>query len=130
MLRHKIYSMFANKCPKCHHGNFFIYNNPYKLKFFDKMNAKCPSCGENFERETGFYYGSMYINYGLTVILGLSWFVILYLLFGFNAMGFLISYTILLLVLMPIVYRTGRLLWINIFVKYDRSIAEAKKHSK
>ena len=130
MLRQKLYSMFANKCPKCHQGSFFIYNNPYKLKYFDKMNTKCSVCGESFERETGFYSGSMYINYGLTVILGLSWFVVLYLLFGFNALGFLISYSILLIVLMPVVYRTGRLLWINIFVNYDKSKAKEVTGSK
>lgn len=127
MLRHKFHSLFANKCPRCLKGNFFIYNNPYKLKHFSEMNKKCPVCNESFERETGFYYGSMYINYGITVILGLSWFLLLYLFFGFNALGFLISYSILLVLLMPIVYRSGRLLWINIFVKYKKDSIESVK---
>jgi hypothetical protein len=32
------------------------------------MHAKCPSCGATFEREPGFFLGSIYINYGLTAL--------------------------------------------------------------
>jgi len=32
------------------------------------MNEACPACGASFKREQGFYLGSIYINYGATVI--------------------------------------------------------------
>lgn len=114
----KTYSVLANKCPKCHKGNFFVVNNPYKLSAFDKMNKRCPVCNENFERETGFYYGAMYVSYGLTVGLGVFLFVLLSVIFGMEMVPFLIAFSILLIALMPIIFRISRLVWINIFVRY------------
>jgi hypothetical protein len=32
------------------------------------MNESCTACGTSFKREQGFYLGSIYINYGATVI--------------------------------------------------------------
>lgn len=108
----------ANKCPKCHEGNFFIGNNPYNLSQFDKMNKRCPVCNENFERETGFYYGAMYVSYGITVGFGALLFLILSVIGGMEMIPFLITFSILLIVLMPIIFRVSRLIWINLFVKY------------
>lgn len=118
----KLYSIFGNKCPRCHEGEFFEKNNPY-TKNFDKMNHYCSSCGENFERETGFYYGAMYVSYAFTVALGVAWFLMLYVFFGFDAMSFLISYSVLLIVLLPWIFRTSRLIWINFFTKYNKDAA-------
>lgn len=118
----KLYSIFGNKCPRCHEGDFFEKSNPY-TKDFDKMNHYCNSCGENFERETGFYYGAMYVSYAFTVALGVAWFLFLYILFGFDALTFLISYSVLLIVLLPWIFRTSRLIWINFFTKYKKEAA-------
>lgn len=117
--RTKFYSIFHNKCPKCHQGDFFIQSNPYKLKEFDKMHTECNVCKESFEREPGFYYGAMYINYGITVAIGVAWFLINYILFDFNALFYSISFAVILILLLPVVFRLGRLVWINLFVKYN-----------
>lgn len=50
----KLYSIVANKCPRCQRGNFFAVNNPYNLKQFAQMNPQCACCGERFEREPGY----------------------------------------------------------------------------
>jgi hypothetical protein len=33
------------------------------------MYAACPHCAANFQREPGFYLGSIYFNYGLTALI-------------------------------------------------------------
>ena len=33
------------------------------------MHTECPQCGIRYEREPGFFLGSIYINYGLTVLI-------------------------------------------------------------
>jgi hypothetical protein len=33
------------------------------------MHATCSSCGTRYEREPGFFLGSIYINYGLTSLI-------------------------------------------------------------
>jgi len=113
-----LYSIVNNKCPRCHEGNFFETNNPYQIKKFDKMYHKCPVCNEDFERETGFYYGAMYVSYGLTVAFGVGVFLLVSVLLGFDVITFLVTFGVLQVVLMPVFYRMARLVWINLFVRY------------
>lgn len=116
----KLYSILNAKCPHCHEGEFFETRNPYNLKKFDKMNKNCQLCGEDFERETGFYYGAMYASYGLTVAFGVAIFVLMCVLLNFDAITFLIVFGTLQVILMPVLYRISRLMWINIFVSYKK----------
>jgi uncharacterized protein (DUF983 family) len=48
------------RCPVCGKGRLF--------RGWFKMNDVCPECGTAFEREAGFYLGSIYVNYGLTAL--------------------------------------------------------------
>lgn len=45
------------------------------------MNKSCPVCGQMTELEVGFYYGTSYVSYALTVALSIStlvaWWVII-----------------------------------------------------
>lgn len=115
----KLYSIIANKCPSCHEGQFFETNNPYQLKKFDKMNKTCTHCGESFEREPGFYYGAMYGSYTFYVTLTA---VIFWVGIVLNQLSSILVISILIplyILLMPVFFRLGRLLWINIFVSYQ-----------
>lgn len=116
------YSILGNKCPKCHQGDFFIESNPYNLKKFDKMHHRCPVCNENFERETGFYYGAMYVSYGLTVGFGIFLFLLMSVLFNAEVLTYIITFAVLQIILMPLFFRLSRLVWINIFVKYKKEV--------
>lgn len=49
------------RCPLCGEGRLF--------GGWFAMQRQCPCCGDSFEREPGFYLGSIYINYGLTALL-------------------------------------------------------------
>ncbi|MBS1647427.1 MAG: DUF983 domain-containing protein [Bacteroidetes bacterium] len=122
----KLYSILYNKCPRCHQGHFFIYKNPLHLKNFDKQYNECPVCRQSFNPETGFYYGAMYVSYGLDVAWGLILFGLTNVLFDFGSMFFLISYIISLLLLWTTIYRKARLIWINLFIKYDKTKAIEK----
>jgi uncharacterized protein (DUF983 family) len=115
-----LYSIVNNKCPHCHQGNFFETNNPYNLKKFSKMNSSCPICKEDFKRETGFYFGAVYVSYGLTVAFGIGLFVLLSVLFKIETVPFLIIFSTLLILLLPLFYRVARLTWINFFVHYKK----------
>ena len=114
----KLYSVLTSTCPRCHQGDFFETRNPYNLKKFDKMHKKCAVCNQDFEMETGFYYGDMYASYGLTVGFGIVLFVIWKYFLGLDELQFLWVFPIVLVVLTPLFYRVARLSWINFFVKY------------
>ena len=122
----KIYSILTMTCPRCQEGKLFIKKSAYS-KGMTEMYKRCPNCGEPFEREPGFYYGAAYVSYGLTIAL---WVAVLVALIVFDAVG-LIDFSImenpvlflsigigLLLVLLPLLYRLSRAIWINFFVKY------------
>ena len=49
------------RCPLCGQGRLF--------RNWLAMHKHCPHCGVEFEREPGFFLGSIYINYGLTVLI-------------------------------------------------------------
>lgn len=80
------------------------------------MHDKCQACGESFIRETGFYFGAMYASYGLTVAFGIGLFLLMVVLFDTGVLAFLITFSLGIIVLMPLLYRLSRLIWINLFV--------------
>ncbi len=114
----KIYSIIHNKCPKCNEGNFFEDNNPLHLKKVLKMNSHCSFCGFKYEIEPSFFYGAMYVSYGLTVGASIITSVILFFL-GLNLLQIFISIFIMLILFTPVTLRLARLIYSNMFVDYD-----------
>lgn len=112
------YSVLNNKCPRCHEGNFFETNNPYDLKRFARMNSNCHVCREDLRRETGFYFGAAYVSYGLTVGFGIGLYLLMCTWLNMDILTFLITFSTLLIILMPLFYRYSRLIWIHLFVSY------------
>lgn len=105
--------ILSGKCPKCKEGAIFAKPGNIFLLKEPKMNTCCSSCGYRFEKEPGYFIGSLYISYGLTVLEMLSLFLISY--------YFLPIYTILIeiliaLILMSLInFRYARIFWIWLF---------------
>lgn len=128
----KLYSIFTMKCPKCHEGPLFISKAAYSRKM-GAMHKTCSHCGERFEPEPGFYFGAAYVSYALTVALWVAWYVAIltfealgFYTFSFqeDAVTFLVGGIVLLIVLLPLIYRFSRSIWINMFVSYSREAAK------
>lgn len=101
------------KCPKCREGDMFINPNPYNLSDYDKMNRYCPVCNFDLENETGFYYGAMYVSYGISVALSVINFIWTTLVFGLGHIWyFIIANAITLIVLWPFLFRLSRVLYL------------------
>ncbi len=108
-------SVLSLTCPRCRKGDLFV--KPMKLSNPLLMHKKCSECGQNFEPETGFYYGAMFISYIFIAFLsllsvGLSVFV-----FKFPVE---ISFLTLILFLAAIFIwnlRFCRSLWIHLMIK-------------
>lgn len=100
------------------------------------MYPKCNVCGEDFKREPGFYFGAAYVSYALTVAL---WVAVLVALITFDALNwidysffenpltFLLSGIISLIVLLPVIYRLSRSIWLNFFINYNRKAIAQKE---
>lgn len=49
------------RCPRCGRGRLFLGRFT--------MYEACPACGLHYQREPGFYLGSIYFNYGATALI-------------------------------------------------------------
>lgn len=116
--------MMTMKCPRCRRGHMFANNNPWNLKKVLDMPEKCPECGQPFELEVGFWYGTAYVSYVLTVALSITTFVAWYILIGMsvqdNRFFWWLGINIGLLVfLQPWLMRLSRVIYLYFFVRYD-----------
>ncbi len=122
-----IYSVATNTCPHCHKGKVFENSNPYSFTKGLKMKDSCSECGLKYEREPGFFYGSLYVNYALSSGI----FIVLYLSdalwIHMETWLLLTLVVVLLLGLYPVTYRLGRLFWINFFIRYDKKYSKSKQ---
>lgn len=119
-----IWSVVTNRCPRCREGKIYVTDNAYNLKKNLKMNENCPVCGQPTEIEVGFYYGTSYVSYALTVAYSVATFVAWWVLLGFSLYDNSIIYWLIfngvtLLLLQPVFMRLSRSLWLSWFVKYD-----------
>lgn len=117
--RSKLYSILRLKCPRCHAGDLFSNKNPYNLKDLDKMPDYCPKCGEDFQREVGFYYGAMMVSHATTTVIAVVVHAIVFYFYGWEIAPNLISITVIIVVFFSIIFRISRAIWINMFSKYD-----------
>jgi uncharacterized protein (DUF983 family) len=124
----KLYSILFNKCPRCHEGNFMIEKNMFKLHKAFKMHENCPNCGFKYSIEPSFFYGAMYVNYALTVGIAIITFAIATLFFNFSLIESFIPIVVILILTTPITLRLSRIIWINMFVKYDDKIKKITKN--
>ena len=102
--------ILTEKCPKCSQGKVFSKKgNILKLQM-PKMNEHCSHCHHRFEKEPGYFFGSMFVSYALIV--------------GEMVVFFLIAYQFIesfvtILILMGIItilgstfnFRLSRMIW-------------------
>ena len=113
------YGMSRMKCPRCRHGDLFLYKNPYSYRNFDKMPLHCPKCGQSNFPEVGFYYGAMYVSYMFSVAISVFDVLSIWLLFGFYLWPIIIANIIILVILFPFIYRYSRVLWIYVTISFS-----------
>lgn len=120
-----VFNLLKCKCPRCRKGDMFRDSNPWHLKNTMKMNKECPVCHQPLDIEVGFYFGSSYISYALTVAFSVATFVAWWVLIGFslydnNIFYWLAVNAILLIAAQPYLMRISRTLWLTFFVRYDK----------
>jgi uncharacterized protein (DUF983 family) len=124
----KLYAALGFKCPRCHEGEIFEGGFSYQFSKITKMHDNCPKCNLKYEREPGFFYGAMYVSYALTVALWVAVAVAFYVLTGtIHPWWFMFTGIMLLLILLPGIYRLSRAVWLNMFVEYDPTILLKEK---
>jgi uncharacterized protein (DUF983 family) len=115
----KLYSIFKGKCPVCHSGDMYIKKNPYLLSETLKMHERCPHCNTKFKIEPSFFYGAMYVSYGVGIAFAVAAFIISYFFLNLGRLSSFLVITGTLVFFLPVILRLSRNIWINFFFKYD-----------
>lgn len=113
----KILAILNNRCPNCKKGRIFNKEKSMINFSIPKMNKTCPSCGFQFLKETGFFYGAMYVSYALTVAEGFICFIMGYFLLGLSLMTNFILISVIALLLSKFNFKISRTIWIYLFYK-------------
>lgn len=122
--RSLVASVLTNRCPRCREGKLFTNPNPYQFKTTMRMPEQCPVCGQPYELQTGFYFGTGYVSYGLSVMTCAISFLLWYFTIGISIYDNRLFWWLglnagLLIVLQPLLQRLSRSIWIAFFVKYE-----------
>jgi len=112
----------------------FTHSNPYKklsLSYIFDMPENCPVCGQKFDLEPGFWYGTGYVSYALAVAISVTTFVAWYVLIGVSTddnriFYWLILNAVILLVAQPWIMRLSRVIYMLFFVSYDQNFTVSK----
>ena len=111
------------RCPRCHQGKMFTYS-ALNITKFARMPEQCPMCGQTFEPEPGFYFGSMYITFAFNVATFLVLGVLIYYLMGNpDTWVYVTIITGATVVFTPVILRYSRALMLYLFggVQYNKS---------
>ena len=115
----KLHSILTGTCPRCHQESMYLDKNPYIITKLYQMHENCASCGLKYKIEPSFFFGAMYVSYGLTIAIGVATYLIASAFLDMNVNEALIAISIGILLLMPITARLARNIYIHMFVKFN-----------
>ena len=118
----KLYSILTGSCPRCQKESMYLDNNLLHLSKILKMNDHCSHCGLKYQIEPSFFYGAMYVSYGLNVAIGIAAFVLAFVLFNASIGTAFVTIVLSIIVLYPLVMRLSRSIYINMFVSYEEGL--------
>lgn len=118
------WSLLTMKCPRCRRGNMYNSGNPWNLKKVFDMPKTCEVCHQPYELEVGFWYGTGYVSYALSVALSVATFVAWYVLIGVSTKDnrffwWLGSNIVFLILVQPWLMRLSRVIYLYFFVRYN-----------
>lgn len=122
----KLYSILHFVCPRCQEGKFFVAK-PYNLRKVGDLYPECSHCKLKYEKEVGFYYGAMYVSYGLAVAEFVTcWCVFSWFLPWVSTsweIGIILTLTVLTA---PWKYAYSKIIWANLFFHYEQNWKKEK----
>jgi hypothetical protein len=124
-------SILKMKCPHCRRGDMFLHKVilHWRLSKILDMHENCPVCGQKYELETGFWFGTGYVSYALGVALSVFTLILYWLIFGLsfwdNSIFWWLGINgVILLFSQPWLMRISRVVYLYFFVYYDEDTAD------
>lgn len=107
---------FRLRCPQCGGDKMFHH--------WVMMHPQCKACGLKYERDPGYFLGSIYINYGITAIV--STIVYISLRFGVGVSNWVILPSLLVwCITFPLIFFPfARAYWLAMDLSFDRHLTD------
>ncbi len=117
-------AMWQNKCPRCRKGDIFI--KPLDILNPLDMPKECAVCSQPTEPEPGFYYGAMFLSYGITslILLPTTLFLLFYVKLSLT-LTFMIMGMMMVMMFLKLL-RGSRSLYFHLVVRYDENFEQHK----
>ncbi len=113
-------SILRLQCPKCRMGPLFQSGKISRPGSLFIMHPACPHCNQSFEPEPGFYFGSMFVSYGInTALFLISWVALLFIYPDYTLTLLLGMLTAVVIISLPLSFRLSRSIWLALFVRFD-----------
>lgn len=106
--------ILKEECPQCHQGK--VFNTSLLSLKIGKMNNECTHCHLDFTKETGFYWGAMFVSYALgTAEVFITYFICRLLGTGtFDTINLWVVIATIVL-LSPFNFKLSRVIWLYLF---------------
>jgi len=116
----KLYSILTGTCPVCHEESMYKDDNPYHVSQLFDMHERCSNCHTKYKMEPSFFFGAMYVSYGVGIAFATPAFIIPYFFLNVSLLNTFFIIVAVLFIFLPIIVRLSRNIWVNLFFSYDR----------
>lgn len=99
------------RCPWCGEAGMF--------RGLLAMHERCSACGLRFEREPGYFLGSIYFNYGVSVVVAIALHLVLSAELGWSAPAELAVILPIVVAIGLALFRFARALWLAFDLQFD-----------
>jgi len=117
-----VYKAILNEqCPRCRSGAMFKYSK-YNISKFTDMHQSCPSCNQVYDVEPGFFFGAMFVAYGLIVsMVFVVWLFLYFIVANPPFSVYVITIVSLNILLLPLLFRYSRVIYLYALggIKYE-----------
>ena len=114
-------NIITEKCPKCGSGKVFSKKGNPLLFQMPRMNEHCHVCNHKFEKEPGYFFGSMFVSYALAVAEMIIFFFLVHL-FVDSIEGIIALIALLSIMLSTFNFRLSRMIWIYMLDGKNRQV--------
>ncbi|WP_167596483.1 DUF983 domain-containing protein [Leeuwenhoekiella sp. ZYFB001] len=110
-----IINILKGTCPNCEEGSIFKTKGNIFLLRMPKMNERCKTCNHKFEKETGFFFGAMFVSYALAVAEMIASLVLFWMVMDLSPLLVFLIIAAIAFVTSTFNFRLSRTIWIYLF---------------
>lgn len=111
----KIAGVIKGKCPNCKKGDIFETKGNIFLLRMPKMHKRCSVCDLKYEKETGFFFGAMFVSYALAVAEMVASLVIFWSFMDMAPLQVFMIVAFMAILTSTFNFRISRAIWIYLF---------------